>query len=230
MSSALAIASVTQVLKDLLNNGLIDHDITGIVNGNVKVTALPPDLVTTSNDEPAQLNIFMVHVSPNTGWVNQHYPSRNYSGERITNPPLALDLHYLLTAWCSNELHSEILLGYGMQLMHENPVLTREAIRKSLLLPGGISTAGLPLNLQSLSGSGLEKQVEMVKIIPESLTMEEMARIWSALQTKYRPSAAYQVSVVLIESEIPTQPVLPVQERHIQVRPEVLPESETTGI
>ena len=35
MSTALAIASVTAVLKDLLNNGLIDHDITTTV-GNVQ--------------------------------------------------------------------------------------------------------------------------------------------------------------------------------------------------
>ena len=43
MSTALAIASVTYVLKDLLNNGLIDHDVSSAV-GNVVVTTLPPEL------------------------------------------------------------------------------------------------------------------------------------------------------------------------------------------
>ena len=33
MSNALAIAGVTAVLKDLLNNGLIDHNVTGAVGG-----------------------------------------------------------------------------------------------------------------------------------------------------------------------------------------------------
>ncbi len=33
MSNALAIAAVTAVLKDLLNNGLIDHDVTVVSKG-----------------------------------------------------------------------------------------------------------------------------------------------------------------------------------------------------
>jgi hypothetical protein len=44
MSSALAIASVTAVLKDLLNNGLIDHNVGASV-GEVTVSTLPPDRV-----------------------------------------------------------------------------------------------------------------------------------------------------------------------------------------
>jgi hypothetical protein len=45
MSNALAIASVTAVLKDLLNNGVIDHDLTSVVGSDVAVTALPPDRI-----------------------------------------------------------------------------------------------------------------------------------------------------------------------------------------
>ena len=42
MSNALAIAGVSAVLKDLLNNGLIDHDISGTVGGPVTVTSSRP--------------------------------------------------------------------------------------------------------------------------------------------------------------------------------------------
>jgi hypothetical protein len=219
MSSALAIASVTQVIKDLLNNGLFDHDITGTINGNVKVTSLPPDLVTTSVDEPAQLNLFLYLVTPNTGWRNQEYPSLNRAGDRISNPPLALNLHYLLTSYCSNELHTEILLGYGMQLLHENPVLTREAIRKSLAPPSDVDSTGLPANLQSLSTSDLADQLEMIKIVPETMNIEELSRLWTAFQSKFRPSAAYMASVVLIESTKSTKSALPVRTRNIYVKP-----------
>ena len=41
MSNALAIGAVTAVLRDLLNNGLVDHDVTGSLGGNVTVSALP---------------------------------------------------------------------------------------------------------------------------------------------------------------------------------------------
>ena len=99
MSSALAIASVTRVLKDLLNDGVIDHDISGSVGGNVTVSALPPDRidVTPTNTE-SRLNLFMYQAVPNTGWNNVGFPSRNSRGDRITNPPLGTE--FTLPADC----------------------------------------------------------------------------------------------------------------------------------
>ncbi len=46
MSTALAIASVTAVLKDLLNNGVVDHNVQPLV-GDVTVSALAPDRIIT---------------------------------------------------------------------------------------------------------------------------------------------------------------------------------------
>jgi hypothetical protein len=45
------------------------------------------------------------------------------------------------------------------------------------------------------------------------MSVEEMSRLWSAIQSHYRPSAAYQVSVVLIEARRPAQRPLPVISR-----------------
>jgi hypothetical protein len=220
MSNALAIASVTAVLKDLLNNGLIDHDVASSV-GNVNVTALAPDRIdTTTTNQQSQLNLFLYQVTPNAGWRNVGLPSRDSRGERISNPPLALDLHYLLTAYGALEFHSEILLGYGMQLLHESPVLTRDAIRQSLAPPTPVGGGGgLPPELQVLFTSELAEQVELIKIALENLNTEEMSRMWTAFQSHYRPTAAYQVSVVLIESRRPTRSTLPVRARNIYVVP-----------
>jgi len=221
MSSALAIASVTQVLKDLLNNGIIDRDVSGATGVDVAVTSFPPDRVPTSGtDEKSQLNLFMYMVSQNQGWRNQNFPSMNANGDRITNPYLALDLHYLLSAYSPFELHQEILLGYAMQLLFENPVLPREAIRKSLTSPvGGFTGGTLPPNLRSLSTSGLADQLEMIKIVPEVLNTEEISKLWTAFQTNYRPTTAYRVTVVLIESEKSTKTALPVKQRNLYVQP-----------
>ena len=219
MSSALAIASVTHVLKDLLNNGLSDHDLSSTL-GNVMVTALPPDRIdTTTQNQQSQLNLYMYRVTPNQGWRNVGLPSRDGRGERLTNPPLALDLHYLLTAYGANELHTEILLGYGMQLLHETPALARDAIRRSLspqtIVPGG----GLPPELQALHTSELAEQIEQIKMTPESLSTEEISKLWAAFQSKYRPTAAYQAAVVLIESRKSTKSALPVRGRKIYAMP-----------
>jgi Pvc16 N-terminal domain len=220
MSNALAIASVTAVLKDLLNNGLIDHDITSSV-GNVTVSAIAPDRIdTTSTNQQSQLNLFLYQVTPNAGWRNAGLPSHNSQGQRISNPPLALDLHYLLTAYGALEFHSEILLGYGMQLLHETPVLTRDAIRRSLAPPTPVGGgASLPPELQVLFTSELADQVELIKITPENLNTEEISRMWTAFQSHYRPNAAYHVSVVLIESRQSTKPALPVRARNIYAVP-----------
>lgn len=213
MSNALAIAGVTAVLKDLLNNGLIDHNVTGAVGGNVTVTALPPDrVVAPGAQEGNQLNLFLHQVTPNAGWRNAGLPSRDERGERLTNPPLALDLHYLLTAYGAEDLHAEILLGYAMQLLHETPVLSRQAIRTALV-PSPLSGTILPPALQALSSADLAEQTEQIKIIPTGFNNEEMSRLWSALQARYRPTAAYQVSVVLIESQKAAKSALPVLTR-----------------
>ncbi|MCD4790086.1 MAG: DUF4255 domain-containing protein [Bacteroidales bacterium] len=226
MSNALAIASVTHVLKDLLNNGLIDHDVTGATGGNVNVTALPPDRIDITETGQSQLNLFMYRATPNLGWSNVGFPSLNSQGERIANPPLPIDLHYLLTAYGVNELHSEILLGYGMQLLHETPALGRDAIRTSLAPPSSVSGVGLPPELQALSTSELAEQVEQIKIVPEILSTEEISKLWAAFGAKYRPTAAYLVSVVLIESKKSTKSALPVKERMIYVLPFRKPEIE----
>jgi len=211
MSSAFAIAAVTAVLKDLLNDGLVNKDLSAV--GNVTVSALPPDRIDTGNaDENSQINLFLYHVTPNPGWRNMGLPSRDGNGERLTNPPLALDLHYMVTAYGSQEFHAEALLGYAMQLLHENPVLTREMINRTLK-PALPSDVTLPSGLQMLATSDLAEQVELIKIIPQTLSTEEMSRLWTAAQTHYRPTAAYQISVVLIQETKPVHSALPVLTR-----------------
>jgi hypothetical protein len=213
MSSPLALAAVTAVLRDLLNNGLIDHNITGALGNNVTVTALPPDTIAVdaANARP-QLNLFLHQVTPNAGWRNAGLPSRDERGARLSNPPLALDLHYLLTAYGSAELHSEILLGYAMHLLHETPVLDRQAIRTALA-GGTVDGSILPPAFQILSASDLADQVEQIKITPETLSSEEMSKLWSAMQAHYRPTAAYHLSVVLIEAQRAIRGALPVLTR-----------------
>lgn len=220
MSNALAVASVSFVLVDLLNNGLIDHDIAATLGNEVIVSAVSPDQVDAvqqKQNPKSQLNLFLYNVTQNQGWRNVGYPSRNSNGDRIDNPPLAVNLHYLLSAYGVEQFHSEILLGYGMQLFHETPFLPRDAIRKSLAAPSLVAPGeGLPPFMSNLFGSELAEQVEMVKIWPETLSTEEISRLWTAFQAKYRPTAAYQVSVILIESRAATQSALPVITRNVQ--------------
>ncbi len=214
MSNALAIAAVTAVIKDLLDNAVIGQSVNSAVGGSVAVTSLPPSRITVGKDESPQLNLFLYHVAQNPGWRNLGLPSTGSRGERLTNPPLALDLFYILTAYGKESFEAEILLGYAMQLLHENPVLGREAIRRALVntqsFPSPVESRLLPPAMEALKSSDLADQVELIKITPMPISIEEISKLWSAFQASYRPSVAYQASVVLIESSKQARSALPV--------------------
>lgn len=192
MSSALAIASVTAVLKNLLDNALIQQSATTSM-GDVTITALPPDRISTGAEERAQLNLHLYRLTPNSGWLRTNlFASQD---EHQQSLPLALDLHYLLTAYGERDFQAEILLGYAIQYLYEMPILTQEAIRSALKSITSSSSAAP----KALSDSTLTDQLQQIKISPEFLSMEEMSKLWSSLQTRSRLSVTYLVSVVLIE-------------------------------
>ena len=222
MSTALAIGAVSAVLRNVLDNGLIDA--VPAVGSPVTVTAKAPDLIKLDKpSDPPQLNLFLYRVSENPGWRNMDLPSRDGSGHRVANPPLALNLHYLLTAYGKEDLQAEMLLGYGMHLLHERPFLDRAAIRSALLFDPLNPSTTVPPAFQSPAHAGLADQLETLKISWELLDLEGMSKLWSATQSHYRPSAAFQVSVVLIEPSRPASTPLPVLTRGLRVEPSTLP-------
>jgi hypothetical protein len=216
MSSPLAIAAVTGVLQYLIN--LVCNDpSTGF--GSVNVTAIAPDLILNApsgnGEVQRQLNLFMHQVTPNAAWRNVGLPSLGPDGAtRLKNPPLALDLHYLLTAYANADTEAEALLGYSILFLHDYPILSRSDINTAL---GKIPTSNPLYNI--LSSSDLGSQFEMIKISPATLGREEMAWLWTALKADYRPTFPFQVSVVLIQTPQPASSALPVITRVITVQP-----------
>ncbi|WP_299210375.1 Pvc16 family protein [uncultured Tateyamaria sp.] len=221
MSNVLAISAVTQLMKDLINDAMINGNISQVLGSDFTVTALPPNRVVSENsaDQATQLNLFLYRVSPNAALRNSDMPTRNRAGDLVCRPRLALDLHYILTAVSAEELHAEILLGYAMQLFHEQAMLPREVIREALNL-AIIDQILPPEDFDPIRASELADQVEMIKITPRTLSMDDMSKLWTAFQASYRTTVAYDVSVVLIERELPVRPSLPVLSRGGLVDPE----------
>jgi hypothetical protein len=213
MSNALAIAGVTATLEYCLN--LV---YSSAALGGVSVSALAPDIVQTNvvsgSSSQLHVNLFLHQVAHNAAWRNVGLPSLAADGStRLKNPPLALDLHYLLTAYASEDTQAEALLGFAILMLHENPVLPRSQINSALTnLPSTNPLAGV------LSSSGLAEQIEMIKITPATLGREELAWLWTALKADYRPTYCFQVSVVLIESQLASSPGLPVLSRTVSAQ------------
>lgn len=215
MSNAFAIAAVTAALKTTLQRALTATGIDASLGGTPTVSALPPDRVNAGGGaDPNQLNIFLAGVSPNHGWSNVQLPARDATGERVGNPPLSLDLHYVLTAFAASDYGAEILLGHGLQALHEVPFLGRQWLRDNVKV--GPPPNDIPAALET---AGLVDQVEQIRLTPKPLNWDEMSKIWTALQGRYRVSAAYVATVVLVERRQSTRAALPVLERNILVAP-----------
>ncbi len=142
-------------------------------------------------------------------------------------PAIALDLHYLISFSggdsvddMERELEAQKLLGITAALLHERPLLTKEVFEE--LANGDDETVAT-----LISSSKLAQQVESVRITPTHLNLEELSKLWSVFfQTPYTLSVAYQCSVVLIESDVTPQPVLPVRAPAIRGVPFAQPEIE----
>lgn len=213
MSNALAIAAVTITLRNLIDRNL-PEDLAGAT-----VTTKPLDKALGGNGggptSGNQINLFLYQTEINPSWRNLPLSDQVRSGE-TGQPPLALNLHYLVTAYGEDDddTRSHRLLGQAMGTLHDHPILSAAEIE--------LATA------TELPGSTLHQQIESVRIVPHTLSLDELSRLWTTFQTQYRISAAYQASVVLIDSRRASRTPLPVLARGrnddgIAVQPDLTP-------
>jgi hypothetical protein len=204
MSNSQAVAAVTVTLRELLFVG-VNAD-AGVAVADVSTK--PPDKARGDN-LGNQLNLFLYQTTIDAALRNADLPgvAPGDSG----HPPLPLVLRYLVTAYGENDddTVAHRLLGRAMNVLHDHPLLGREEIEAAVRVP--------------LPDSDLHRQVERVRLTPVQLTIDEVSKLWTSFQTQYRISAAYEASVVLIQSRRPTQTPLPVLSRNIVVQAGTVP-------
>ncbi|MEH2372449.1 DUF4255 domain-containing protein [Nostoc sp.] len=208
MSNALAIAAVTITLRHLLQQRFDAES-----SGGITVTTRPLDKVgdnTVSSGD--QVNLFLYDTQINATWRNMDIPSQVKPGE-TGQQLLPLNLYYLLSAYAQNddfpEPTSHRLLGVAMSVFNDHPIITSADIRAAL------PTTDPP-------EYDLDQQEEQLRIVYQPLSVEEAFNLWSTFQAPYRISAAYEVSVVLIESRLPTKTPLPIIKRQSDDRGPIL--------
>jgi hypothetical protein len=209
MSNALAIATTMRMVASILDTAVGNAGISGLL-GAASTTVSAPDHVEIGTKETDHLNVFLYTVTMNSGWRNVD-ASRNSAAERIARPPLAVDLHFLLSAYGHDQYHPELLLGIGMQALHEQPFIDRNSIVTVL------TAGGAPAEDTAMATAELDQQIEQVKISPHDLSADELYKLWSAFGSKCRPSAAYVATVVLINSKGIVKSAPPVMTRNFGV-------------
>lgn len=190
MSSPAALATVTATLRHLLDQATSGADVT-----------TKPPAAARNGASNNQLNLFLYGTHINTAFSNAPMPGQSTKGESGL-PPLSLVLKYLLTAYGDNDddIAGQQLLGQAMSVFHDHPLLGKADIE-------GI-----------LPDSKLQHQIERLRITPDALSLDDMSKLWTSFQAEYRLSTAYEVSVVLIESNRVSPAPLPVLKRGEQNR------------
>src|SRR6516164_6550903 len=93
MSTYKAIRAVSSTLHDLLTNEMED--------GPISVTLLPPDIAPTTATGK-RINLYLYLITENQFLKNQEIPGEGYPGA-YGNPPLSLNLHYLMTGFSDTD-------------------------------------------------------------------------------------------------------------------------------
>jgi hypothetical protein len=196
VSNSDAIAAVTATLQSILFQGL-KGEFSGI-----DVTLRPLDKARPDSETNNRVNLFLYQVVRSAAWVNADMPRQVLPGE-IGNPPLPLNLFYLVTAYGeandATKPSGHRLLGAAMSILHDHPLLGAEEIRLATQSP--------------VPDADLDRQIERVRVTEHPISLDELSKLWTGFSSPFRLSAAYQVSVVLIESRRPTRSGLPVLAR-----------------
>jgi hypothetical protein len=187
-----AIGGVSASLRNLLRDRM--ELPPGLLVPTVPVTVSPPPQAPEDPDavEAARVNLFLYRITRNTALSNQEIPGQGHANA-YGRPPLSLDLHFLLTAYgteegeggLGDETVAHFLLGSAMRVLHDIPVITEALLDRN----------GVPILHPALHGEG-----ERVRITLDPLELEDLTKVWTATTFPYRLSAAYSVSVVQIES------------------------------
>ncbi len=211
MSNSMAVAAVTGALVNVLGKVTAPRFPGEPELSDAEVTSLPLDQMATDGTKN-RLNVFLYSITPNAAWRGAD-PAR---GQRLEDQraPLAINLHYLITAYAkgNDDLLAHRLLGRAMSLLHDFAVISKISI-----------AAAIATFKTQLTGSDLPNQVERLRISLQMLTIDEMSKLWTMFQSKFRVSAVYQVTVVLIDSALSDNAALPVLSRGLGVQPSEIP-------
>ncbi len=196
MSNYLAIAAVTAALQDILQNAAL-----AAVPGT-DVTIRRPETISTDGQEKAAVNLYLYQSTPDPSWINADLPTRNGNGVLERRPQVALNLDYLISFHGSElVMEPQRLLGSVISALHAYAILEMDIIL------GAINSRNY------LAQDTIFDQVELVKLNPLNLSLEELSKLWSVFyQIPYTLSVIYRASPVFIEAQLPTSTVKPVAE------------------
>jgi hypothetical protein len=183
MSSYVVLGAVSAALQNIIWEAVVrDPALLAIVRSPEAIVFKNP--TETARDSAHRLSLWLYQVTEDE--FTRNMPAQRPSPTttqpaapavptyRHIFPPLALNLYYLVTPFAPSSEADQMLLGKTMQVMYDNAIV--------------------------LVYDEANEVFEELRIMLCRLSLEELTRIWEALQEPYRLSVCYKVRVARITS------------------------------
>ncbi len=149
------------------------------IGGTMVISLNSPQEMTENQNEG--LSVWLYRVNRDSETLNA--PRERSNRTQLRRQPLPVCLHYLLTpiVATNNPASAEteqLILGKGLQVLHDHPILRGAELQDDFI------------------GTTVELHARL-----EMLSLEELSRVYDALDRSYQLSVSYEVSVALIESD-----------------------------
>lgn len=195
-----AIRDASESLRRIIEQGLQDDpdlspyfdpaDPSPDAIGTMLVSLKTPQELEDHEKEGVSLWLYLIQREEFT----LNYPPHRRTGpDSMERRPLPLHLHFLVTPLVDDHTRDNavdlehLILGKVLQLFHDSPSLS------------GVQLQG------TLAGSGLQFFLRL-----EPLALEQITRVWDALDKPYQLCVSFEMSVVPIDSAIDPERVVPV--------------------
>jgi len=185
MSDYPVISAVSQTLRILLTTDITQSTDSQIKN--VPIELLSPKEM-QDNNETLGVSVWLYRVSRMGDLLNE--PPQRISPTQIARTPLPLLLYYLVTPVSTDPLTRHALLGKVMQVLNDHAILR------------GADLQGI-----------LQGTTDQLRVVLETLSLEDLSLVWDALSEPYQLSVSYMVQMVQIDSAMEPVQVSPVLQR-----------------
>ena len=127
------------------------------------------------SDTSVSVLIFLYRAS-----INHHLRNVGRITDSSAQPvPLSIDLHYLFSFWAGSAENEQLVLAWTMRELHAVPVLDSSILSREAAWAAD----------------------DVIQLIPEEITTEDLMRIWDTLAPDYRLSLSYIARVVRIDPD-----------------------------
>ncbi len=178
MSDYKVLAEVGQSLINVLWEQIqAGPDLFALINSPSLISLESPAEHQENSSDPALLSVYLYRITEDP-YMKNRFPVEG-NGGKVRKPPLSLDLYYLITPLLKAPRDQQIVLGKILQVFYDRSTL------EGTDLPGTLGTTG-----------------EVVRVVFNTVPLQEVSWIWQALETPYRLSVTYTVRVTLLDSTV----------------------------